>query len=209
MLHLEALPPGLFPVLERLMELPVLREHALVGGTALALRYGHRLSVDIDLFTTSDMETKSVIEQLENVFGNRFSYRRDQQAKWAIFGTIDHVKIDIIRFPHPRIDPITEQDGIRSYSDRDIAPMKIEAILHRGKRKDFFDIELLIQEHGLGKIMEYHSRKYPNQGIAISIPRALTYFADAEDSEDPVCLKGQTWEGVKNSISKAVSDYLR
>jgi hypothetical protein len=209
MLHVEALPAGLLPILKRLMELPTLCDHALVGGTALALRYGHRMSVDIDLFTTGSMETGPLIESLREEFDIRFTYRRDQQAKWAIFGRIDHIKLDIVRFPHGRIDEIVIEEGIRSYSDQDIAPMKIEAILHRGKKKDFFDMDVLLRNHGMVKILEYHRHKYPDQGIAISIPRALTYFADAEDSEDPVSLQGQTWEGVKDSISNYVSDYLR
>ena len=45
--------------------------------------------------------------------------------------------------------------------------------------------------------------------LAISIPHAITYFADAEESETPVIFNNQTWEQIKKSISKAVSDYLR
>jgi hypothetical protein len=37
----------------------------------------------------------------------------------------------------------------------------------------------------------------------------LTYFDDAEETEDPVSLKGQTWESVKNFIRQKVRDYLR
>ena len=191
------------------MEMPVLQEHALVGGTALALRYRHRISVDIDLFTTAEMHTPSIVEQLETIFGDRFTYRRDQQAKWAIFGYIDGIKIDIVKFPHPRIAEIDNSNEIRSYADMDIAPMKIEAILHRGKKKDFYDMAVLIEKHGLPKILQWHQRKYPNQGIPISIPRALTYFVDAEESEDPISLNKQTWEGVKDTIQVAVRDHLR
>ncbi|MCF8380415.1 MAG: hypothetical protein K9H49_12605 [Bacteroidales bacterium] len=45
--------------------------------------------------------------------------------------------------------------------------------------------------------------------LAISIPNAVAYFAEAEESETPVSLKGQTWDQIKKSISKTVSDYLR
>ncbi len=44
--------------------------------------------------------------------------------------------------------------------------------------------------------------------LAISIPNAITYFTDAEESEDPVSFKGQTWNSVKKRIQKAVRDYL-
>jgi len=45
--------------------------------------------------------------------------------------------------------------------------------------------------------------------LAISIPNALTYFLDAEESETPVSFGNQTWEQIKTDISKIVSDYLR
>lgn len=61
----------------------------------------------------------------------------------------------------------------------------------------------------LKKLMDWHKQKYPSQMLAISIPNALTYFTDAEESEEPVSLKGQTWESIKKAIQKKVSDYLR
>ena len=45
--------------------------------------------------------------------------------------------------------------------------------------------------------------------LAISIPNAITYFVDADESEPPVCLKNQNWELVKSGIKKAVRDYLK
>lgn len=44
--------------------------------------------------------------------------------------------------------------------------------------------------------------------LSISIPNALSYFVDADNSETPVSFKGQTWEVIKKGISKIVSDYL-
>lgn len=209
MLHLEALPTGTLPVLKELLKASLLRSHALVGGTALAMRYGHRLSVDIDLFTTEPMDTPAVIAELEGLLGKRFSFRRDQQARWAIFGFVDGVKVDIVHFPHKRIAEVHLEEDVPMYADPDIAAMKIEAILHRAKKKDFYDIEILLRQHGLPTILQWHQRKYPDNSIAISIPYAITYFKDAEDSEDPVSLQGQTWEHVKASIQQAVRDYLR
>ena len=87
--------------------------------------------------------------------------------------------------------------------------MKIQAILGRGVKKDFWDLYELFKHHDLQWVMDRHAEKYPNQMIAVSIPHALTYFVDADESEAPVSLKGQTWEGIKRSISQTVSDYLK
>ena len=45
--------------------------------------------------------------------------------------------------------------------------------------------------------------------LAVSIPNAITYFIEPDDSETPEIFKVQTWEKVKYGIKKAVSDYLR
>ena len=87
--------------------------------------------------------------------------------------------------------------------------MKIQAILGRGKKKDFWDLYELLQHHPLYQIIEWHKLKYPSQMLAISIPNAISYFVDADESETPNSFKNQNWEGVKKGIQKAVSNYLR
>lgn len=208
MLHLETVEPGTLAILKRLMGVPALSGFALVGGTALSLRYGHRRSIDLDLFGYGDFDRPRVVDELTKGFGEEFDFRRDN-IKWAAFCTVGGVKVDIVKDPHPRIRDVVDVDGIRMYTDEDIAPMKIEAILHRAKRKDFWDLAELLDAHGLQWILDRHGERYPDNSIAISIPYAITYFVDAEDSEDPVSLKGQTWEGIKRSISQTVSDYLK
>jgi hypothetical protein len=191
------------------MGLEALKDYALVGGTALALRYGHRLSIDLDLFTDGDLDTHHVIEALTGAFGNAFVYRDDQQTKWAVFGYIDGVKVDIVRIPHTRIADLHVEDGLRLYSDADIGPMKVEAILHRARKKDFWDIAEILRAHGFQQLMADHRRKYPKNTILIGIARAITYFNDAENDMDPVSLKGQTWENVKTEIGESVNVHLR
>ena len=44
--------------------------------------------------------------------------------------------------------------------------------------------------------------------LAISIPNAITYFIDADETEEPVSFKNQTWAGVKKGIQQAVREYL-
>jgi len=86
--------------------------------------------------------------------------------------------------------------------------MKIQAILGRARKKDFWDIYELLQHYILQQIIDWHKQKYPSQLLAISIPNALSYFTEADDSETTLSFKGQTWDQVKRDISKAVRDYL-
>jgi predicted nucleotidyltransferase component of viral defense system len=100
-------------------------------------------------------------------------------------------------------------EGIRMYNAADIAAMKVNAILGRGKKKDFWDIFELLHQYQLSEIIQFYHEKFPTRQLVISIPYALTWFDDAEESEDPVSLKGQTWKGVKKFIQQKVSDFLR
>ncbi len=189
------------------MALPDLSPFALVGGTALALRYGHRSSVDLDLFNNQSFSIEHLVRTLEKKFGHHFVHKH-QHSGIGLFCFIQEIKVDLIHYPFPRIADLHSEDGISFYQDADIAAMKIQAILGRGKKKDFWDLHELLLHYPLKQIMEWHSQKYPNQMLAISIPHAITYFVDAEESEDPISFKGQTWEKVKKDIARVVREYL-
>jgi len=209
MLHFETVEPGTLSILERLMRLPELGNFCLVGGTALSLKFGHRISIDLDLFgTIAEFDKDSVLQSLENEFGSTFVYEGGS-AKWAIFCFIQNIKIDIIKYSHPLIKSTELINGIKFYSNEDISAMKINAILGRGKKKDFWDLYELLHHFTLSEIIDFHREKFPNQMLLISIPQAIAYFADADESEDPISLKGQTWEEVKNFIQKQVKNYLK
>jgi len=190
------------------MDLPSLQQFSLVGGTALSLRYGHRSSEDLDLFYHEKFDHSSIEAELIREFGNNFDYESGHK-KWGIFCFIEKIKVDIVYFPHLPIATIETKDKIRMYSSADIAAMKIQAIPGRAKKKDFWDLYELIQHYPLQQLIDWHKQKYPSQMLAISIPNAITYFVEADESETPVSFKKQTWESVKKGISRAVSDYLR
>jgi predicted nucleotidyltransferase component of viral defense system len=190
------------------MELPILKDFSLVGGTALSIQYGHRNSVDIDLFYHEKFDIELIENDLRGVFGNDFSVESGHK-NFGIFAIIRGIKVDIVYFPHKPIAGIEKKDCIRMYSKGDIAAMKIQAILGRAKKKDFWDLFELLQNYSLQQIIDWHKQKYPNQMLAISIPNAITYFDEANESETPVSFKNQTWDTVKKGIQKAVRDYLK
>ena len=87
--------------------------------------------------------------------------------------------------------------------------MKVQAILGRGRKKDFLDIAELLHHYSIDEFINFHKEKYSSQNLLITVPQALTYFSDAEESEDPISLKKQTWDSVKRFISAKVNDYLK
>jgi Nucleotidyl transferase AbiEii toxin, Type IV TA system len=207
MLHFETVNPGTLSLLNHLFRIKELSGFSLLVGTALSLKFGHRTSVDIDLFSNNPFDKSSLISVLEREFGAGFEFNGNLKS-FGIFCFINNVKVDLIHYPHQTLqNPAVYSGGLRLYSDMDIAAMKINAILGRGKKKDFWDLAELFNKYSLAEIIMWHKRKYPNQLILISIPQALLYFADAEDSEEPVSMKGQTWASVKKSITETVNDF--
>jgi predicted nucleotidyltransferase component of viral defense system len=208
MLHLETVAPNTFSLLKKLINLPSLHHFGLVGGTALSLLYGHRLSIDLDLFSTEFFENNDVIAELKETFGNRIVIE-EKQPKFGIFCFIDDVKVDIVRHPHPILFPMYVIDEVRFFSTEDIIAMKVQAVLGRGSKKDFWDIATLLNHYKIADFVNYHKQKYTTQNLLITVPQAITYFSDADESEDPTSLLHQNWLGVKQIIGDRVREYLQ
>jgi len=208
MLHIETVEPQTFSLLEQLMRAPFLAGFGLVGGTALSLLYGHRKSEDLDLFSTEKFENEEVISKLTQLFGGRVLLEQ-KPPQFGIFCFIDDVKVDLVRHPHPLIAPPKLVEGVRMFSTEDIVAMKVQAVLGRGKKKDFWDIAELLEHYSVEDFIRFHQQKYSTQNLLISVPQAITYFKDADESEDPVSLKNQSWQQVKRYITKKVDRYLQ
>ncbi len=208
MLHYSTIKPESLLLLKELMQIPELNNFYLVGGTALALYYGHRLSVDLDLFSTTSFANEYIIQVLEKNI-KRFSYRNASNPV-GLFCMVENLKVDFIKHHHhPLIEEHLVIDGIRMLRPREIMAMKVAAILKRGVKKDFWDLNELFKHFTVKECITAYTQKYPSQELLISIPYALTYFVDADESEEPVSLKGQTWISVKKTIQKKVNEYFK
>lgn len=86
--------------------------------------------------------------------------------------------------------------------------MKVQAILGRGNKKDFGDIAEPLEHYSVEDFVRYHQQKYTTQNRLNSVPQALTYYKDADESEDPVGLKKQTCNSIQRAISEKVRRYL-
>ena len=71
MLHKETIETGTLELLNKLQSELLLASFNLVGGTSLALRLGHRKSVDLDLFSKEDFDLQEIKEMLVNQYGFR------------------------------------------------------------------------------------------------------------------------------------------
>lgn len=203
MLSYQTVEPHTLELLRRLMAEPSLLGLRLVGGTSLALQYGHRNSVDLDFFGTLDEDRSTIRDCLKSIGHVAVLKETD---KIRIYN-LDGVKIDFVDYScYPWIDDPLVEDGLCLASPKDIAAMKINAIEGRGTRKDFIDVFYLLQPFSLSEILGFYQQKYPEYSIFRAL-MSLTYFNDAEKQNMPKMFKHDTWEEMKSTILKEVENY--
>ena len=195
MLHKKAVGPRLLEFIDFLMQQPELNRFVLVGGTALALQIGHRVSVDADLFGIQPLEDLDLAGILAG-FGPVTELKRSKSIQ--VF-SVYSIKVDIVNYRYPLLRPIHSVSQIRMASLEDIAAMKLNAIAGRGSRKDFIDLYFLLQHFKLAEIMGFYSQKYTD-GSAFMILKSLYYFEDADKEEMPRMLQPVSWESIKSFI---------
>lgn len=197
-----------FTLLEELLNLPYLDNFNLVGGTALSLQLGHGISVDLDLFSIESFNILKLRNQLNNHFEKRINIISSEKNKLGVFCFIDDVKIDFCKHPFPLLYKPILIEGIRMWSLKDIAASKVYAISNRGTRKDFWDLDLLLDHFSFYEIADFYEKRYGHQ-LAISIAKMLVYFDTADDSDNPECLLNKNWEGIKKSIFKKINQQTK
>jgi hypothetical protein len=205
MLHLETIEPKTLELLKRLQALQPLANTRLVGGTALALQFGHRVSVDLDIFGKWDLNLP--LDALFAECGKTIREGGEEQSRLQFF-TIDGIKVDCVTYDCPWLEPPIEENGVRIAGIDDIAAMKLNAITNRGTRKDFVDMAFILDRMPLERVFELFQRKYTNVNPALAW-RSIVYFDDAEDFPMPKMLVPFDWEEAKNRILQAVRELER
>lgn len=202
MLSYETVEPHTLELLRQLMEAPLLRQTRLVGGTALALQYGHRSSVDLDFLG----DVQATTEELSQCLGQLGKVTLLGQGKMIKGFALDDVRIDIVNYTYPWLEEAVIEDGLRLASPTDIAAMKVYAIENRGSRKDFIDMYFLLKHYSLDEVLSFYRRKYPEHSEFVAL-RCLTYFDDAESFAMPKMYASFDWEELKRCIIAAVNKY--
>jgi len=183
------------------MKKPYLKGFNLVGGTSLSLQLGHRISYDLDLFCTDPFDTLELKTQLSEDFP---IFQVEMERTNSLITTINNTKVDFIRFRYEFSYPLIMEGKIRMVNIKDIAPMKIDAISGRGKKKDFFDLYFLLKLFTLPELLTLYQEKYKHTTI-FHIIKSINYFDDAEIENDPIVVDRKvTWLKVKKTIIKEI-----
>lgn len=181
--HLEILPAAqrrLWPALRPLPDLGFI----LYGGTAVALRLGHRQSVDFDFFSAKPLHREALSRRLPLIGqGETIQEDRDtwtvlmhddagENVKFSFFGNISFGRVGV---------PDYTDDGVLLVASLpDLLATKVKVILQRAEAKDYRDIcAMLNAGSDLAAALAAADLLFPGFQPAESL-RALTFFEDGD-----------------------------
>ena len=199
MLQYKTIHPATLQLLKDLQALPLLQGTRLVGGTSLALQLGHRNSIDLDLFGTVEYSSDEIRVALSA--GHSLSVVKE--SKNINIYLINDVKVDIVNYSYGWIEEPVYGEGFTLAGVKDIAAMKIAAIVGRGTKKDFIDLFFLLKQFSLREILDLYMQKYPDGSMFIAM-KSLSYFEDAEPDPMPLMFVDVSWPVVKDAIRQAL-----
>lgn len=200
MLYNETVDEGTRLMIQTLMRDPVLNNFYLVGGTALSLQLGHRISEDIDMFSHTKFDKKLLMEHLQAKYDPNYM----QMMKHGVACFPGKEKIDFFYYPAPLIKPVKLIEGIRMLSIEDIAAMKINAIAFQQERvKDFADIYAILEKKSLSELMGVYAKKYTDLD-AQSDAAKLADTTKVDLREIKMMDKGISWDQITERLKLAV-----
>ena len=213
-LQFQTVKPILRSTLEHLMTIEEFAPFRLVGGTSLSLRYGHRMSDDIDLFTDAEYGTLDFYK-LQDILRREFPYCYGDCGTVVSFGVSylvgnskeDCVKLDLF-YTDPFIRPMELQGNIRIASVDDIVAMKMDVLSRGGRKKDFWDLHLLHNHYTLEQMLSLYEERYPYGATREECIKGLTDFTFADSDPDPKCLQEKAWQLIKLDFTEWGAELL-
>lgn len=179
--RLDALPPPQQRLWGELAQTPA--EFVLYGGTALALRLGHRSSEDFDFFSAESFDPARLQARVPYLLGAEVLQRaadtltclldRNGPVQVAFFGGLRLDRVD---------DPQIAGAGVKVASLVDLAAAKAELVQRRACAKDYIDLDAAITLGGVS-LDEALAAAAAVHGAAFNpMPtlKALAYFGDGD-----------------------------
>lgn len=216
-LNYHTVTPRLLDTLRSLMADTLFSPFRLVGGTNLALRFGHRMSDDIDLFTDADYDSL-YFKDFENFLKQRYAYF-DTTASGSLVGMgrcyyigdseDDCIKLDLMYMTDPFVHPSETIEGIRMASVEDILAMKVDVVCRGGRKKDFWDLHLLHDTYSIPQMLQAHGEMYK---WTHSDQEAIACFKDfsvANEDPDPRCMLDKDWDIIRLDFIDWLRDDFR
>lgn len=205
MLHFQTVTPPLLSIIRAFCKETFFAKFRLVGGTALSLHLGHRMSVDADFFSNEAFEKEEAIEHLTRILPGLVVLKKSAHGFAA---TQQGVKIDVYTWGTPFLLPVIEEESIRMADLPDLAALKLEAITNRKEEKDFRDVHALLQKFNLSELAGFFSERFPQHNLKILTDHLLAAPFVERDLTIPI-FNEISWERLTKEIVQAVEIFYQ
>jgi hypothetical protein len=180
----------------------------LVGGTTLAIYFGHRRSMDLDWFTEARIADPMRLAQ--DIRDKEIPFVTGQIERGTLRGTVSGVRVSLLEYRYPSLRPSLSlsQFECQMASPEDLACMKLSAIAQRGSKKDFADIYALgLRCFSLRDMIRLYQQKYSVEDIA-PVLYGLAFFDDADKERMPKMFWDIDWRTIKKTIQGWVREIV-
>lgn len=189
---MQALSTELIETIPELQAMQSLQAFALAGGTNLALRFNHRQSIDIDLFSDQMIGMagiQAIQAEMKQYYGDKLTFCEfedpgGEQYCW-LKGQIKKaedvfIKVEVIQ--NVRLaEPYENFAGLRLLTVKDIGLLKLMTASNRKAKKDIYDLDHLTDEVPLGDLMLMLAEKQRTMN-----GEASKCLFDIDDDENPL-----------------------
>lgn len=192
-MNFKGLAPKTAKIFEKISALDCIKDYTLVGGTALALQIGTRLSEDLDFMSWRKSKNEKrevnwpyILKELQSV--------GEVQSQDLL--DLDHVEfvvegVKLSFYANPNYSPVQEEihilKNIKAADKKSIGAMKLEVMLRRSKFRDYYDIYSLVEdgvslEEMIELALKYSNHKLKSKNIIALLTRSDRFNPDASFS---------------------------
>jgi len=169
----------------------------LAGGTALSLQIGHRRSADLDFFSETDEIHKPTRKELASSF-SQHETQIIENADGNLLLLVDNFHIGFFSYGYPLLEPSPSLVNVHLASLLDLGLMKLDAIIGRGARKDYYDLYFICRQIPLQDLLLSGKRKYPQmRDFPLMALEAILQFKNADRDLQPELIVDFPWEKIK------------
>lgn len=199
-----------YQLLKNITETISIPNYYMIGGTALSLQLGLRLSYDFDFCVPEQFNNEVLLQELKAL--GKIEVKQNQKGTCDII--LNGVQVSFFYYPNILIDEFittNEMPRLKMASILDIAIMKLVAIGGRGAKKDFFDLYHIIDkcDFTVEQLAKGLIQKCGENINYVNVIMGLSYFEDAEQEILPKTFVNSDWKKIKQFFIKLQIEFER